>query len=77
MQPVNLAAASGTPVPPSSLHSPPPPHKHPGKLEGALGALGRSEAEAGVLRDEYRALGEDMEALVRESQVRGVKRGCV
>jgi hypothetical protein len=53
---------------------PPPPRAQvaslTAQLSGALSRLGASEGEGGALREEYRALGEDMEALVRENQVR-------
>jgi hypothetical protein len=41
------------------------------QLAGALGALQESRSEGGALRDELGALGEDMQALVRENQVGG------
>jgi hypothetical protein len=39
------------------------------QLAGALGALQEARSEGGALRDELGALGEDMQALVRENQV--------
>jgi uncharacterized protein (DUF3084 family) len=39
------------------------------QLGGALGALQEARSEGSALRDELGALGEDMEALVRENQV--------
>jgi hypothetical protein len=41
------------------------------QLAGALGALQEARSEGGALRDELGALGEDMQALVRENQVGG------
>lgn len=39
------------------------------QLAGALGALQEARSEGAALRDELGALGEDMQALVRENQV--------
>lgn len=49
------------------------------QLGGAMGALQEARAEGGALRDELGALGEDMQALVRENQVGGgfLARVCI
>lgn len=44
------------------------------QLSGALGQLSSSQAEGVALQDELSALGEDMQALVRENQVSAVRR---